>query len=530
MKLSAAVIESIRAELGAAGHGEKAAVVRRLSAAYGVSAATIYRAAGVGGTRRPRAKQRPEYRDWTRLAVRLAHKAPEPLPLDLAIEAGVETGVLPEEARTMPLPTARAIMRELGLVLKTRRTHRLHADYPMQAVLVDASTSEHLVAERLEGDEWVLKLHRRPWSASGYKNKPLKPHRMRVVVYALWDMCTGTVVSRYAVERGESALGAMEFLCWALAEEKDPRLVMHGVPDDLWSDQGPLAKNQAALDLIERLDINLVLGEPYQKARMGGVERSHRTRWSRFERALFLRDSETITLSELNARLVEFLVRENDQRPARTPIDGRRVSRTAAWTALVRAREVPLRALPENPIETMAREARKKIDANGLIRWDGVEYEAGGGWHDRWVIAHRAMDGSGDLAIVDEATEAKQVAKRYAARPYGEVRSAPKTPLDKLLEEPAPEGSADLWAPKNATDLVRFPSRTAEAAPLENPLNTDRLGSVEEAMRVFVSVYPHPLSPDNRALVVERIKEAGLSRRAVVELASALTTLNRRTA
>ena len=525
MKLSAAAIESIRAELEAVGHGEKAAVVRRLSAAYGVSAATIYRAAGVGGTRRTRAKHRPEYRDWTRIAVRVAHLSPKPLPLDLAIEGGVARGVLPAEAMAMPLPSARRIMRELGLVLTTRRTHRLHADYPMQALLVDASTSEHLVADRLQGDEWILKLHRRPWPASGYKNKPLKPHRMRVVVYSFWEMCTGLVVSRYTVERGESAFGAMESLCWALGEEKDPRLVMHGVPDDLWSDQGPFVKSDATRDLIERLDINLVVGEPYQKERMGGVERSHRTRWARFERALFLRSSETITLSQLNARLVEFLVRENDQRLSRTPVAGRNVSRSAAWTALVRAREVPLRALPANPIETMAREKRAKIDANGLIRWDGVEYEAGGGWHDRWVIARRAMDGSGDLAIVDEATEAKQVARRYVPRPYGEIRSAPKTPLEKLLEEPAPAGTADLYAPKDASDLVRFPARTAPAAPLENPLDTDRLGSVEEAMRVFGEFYPWPLSAANRAMVIQRIEASRLSRRAVTELAQSLTTL-----
>ena len=532
MKLSPAAVASIRAELVAAGHGERGGVVRRLAAAYGISTATVYRAAGCGGTGRPRAIGRPEYRDWTRIAVRLAHRAPgNPIPLDLAIEGGIEMGVLPAEAGAMPLPTARRIMRELGLVLRARRHQRLAADYPMQAVLVDASTSEHLVAERLEGEEWRLRLHRRPWSASGYKNKPLAAHRMRVVVYSLWEMCTGYTVSRYGVERGESAVGAMEFLCWALGTAKDPRLVVHGVPDDLWSDQGPLVRSDAARDLIERLDIALVTGAPYAKERMGGVERSHRTRWARFERALFLRESETITLSGLNARLVEFDVRENDLRPSRTPVGGRQVSRAAAWAALVRAREVPLRALPANPMETMAREKRAKIDGAGVIRWDGVEYEAGGGWHDRWVVARRKMDGSGDLAIVDEATEAKEIARAYARRPYGEVRGAPKTPLDRLLDEPAPAGGADLWRPPETEGLARFPGPgTAPAAPLENPLDADALESVEEAMRVFVSIYPHSLAPANRALVVERIERAGLSRRAVVEIASALTTLERRSA
>ena len=62
----------------------------------------------------------------------------------------------------------------------------------------------------------------------------------------------------------------------------------HGVPDDLWSDQGPLFKSSAARDLLNRLGIRLVTGEPYAKERMGGVERAHRHRWARFEGALFL--------------------------------------------------------------------------------------------------------------------------------------------------------------------------------------------------------------------------------------------------
>ena len=536
VNLTPSVTDSIRDELSRAPRGERCREAKRLAEFYGVSVATVYRAAKVEGTKRPRKAARPEYRDFVRTAVRIAHKPSgdipldEPLPFDLAIRAGVESGLLPPEAADMPLATAHRIRRELGLVVKPRRTHRLHADYPMQAVLVDWSSSRYLTVVRREGDDWLLKLHRKPWPASGYKNKPLGPDRMRLGVYGFWEMCTGLTLARYAVERGESAVGAMEAICWAFEEKDDPRLVMHGKPDDLWSDLGPLANSSPAKDLIERLDIHLALpGEGYQKERMGGVERSHRTLWARFERTLFARGVETILLSELNARLVEFLV-ENAKRPSRTRVNGRRMNRSAAWTALVRAREIPLERFPENAIETMAREARKKIDRNGIIRWDGVEYEAGGGWHDRWVIAHRAMDGSGDLAIVDEATEAKQSAKPYAGRRYGEIRSAPKSELEQLLAEPFPEVKADLYAPKDARDLAGIPAKTTAAAPLENPLDTDRLSSLDEATQLFVSVYPHPMPPEVWALVVERIEESGRSRRAVLEIASGLNRLPRRSA
>ena len=529
MPLAAPAVECIRAELGAAAHGERRAVVRRLADAFGVSPSSIYRAARVHGAARARDVARPEYRRWVPIAVALVHQAPKPIPLDVALRAGIERGLLPAEAARMPIATAYRVAREMGLVVRPRLHRRLHADYPMQAVLMDWSSSEHLVAERPVGDDWLLKLHRRPWSAGGYKNKPLKPHRMRVGVYALWEMCTGYVTARYAVERGESALGAMEFLCWALAEAEasDPRHVLHGVPDDLWMDGGPFAKSAPMRDLVGRMGIATPPAPPYQKTRMGGVERSHRTRWSRFERALFLRARQTILLSELNARMVEFTVTENARRVSRTEVPGRPgVSRTAAWVALTRARETPLRRLPERPMETLAHERRCWIDAAGVIRWGGVEYEAAGGWHDRWVVARRALDGSGDLALEDEATEAKQVARRYAPRPYGAIRTGPKTPLDRLLEAGGPDVDADVWAPASAANVARLPARVAApAAPLANPLDTDRLSGPAEAMRVFSEVYPWPLSAANRALVVQRIEVSGCSRRAVVALAQSLTTI-----
>lgn len=530
--LSDAVKKEIAAHLAAAPHGDRVAAAERLAQRYGVSRATIYRVAKRGGTPRERQPERPEYRDWTRIAVALAHSPDvgEPLPLDLAIEAGIDSGDLPPEAADMPIPTAYRLARQIGLTKQRRRSHRLDADYPMQAVLIDYSTSKFLLADREDGDDWILRLHRRPVPASGYKNRPLREHRKRVGVYALWDMCTGCVVARYVVSSGENALDALDFLCWALAQDKDPRLVLHGVPDDLWSDLGPLARSDAAADLLERLNIALVTGKPYAKERMGGVEVSHKTRWRRFERALFLRGSDTIRLSALNDRLTEFMVREN-ARPARTKVDGRHRSRAAAWMELTNRRPAdnPLCKLPPNAMQTLVREERRKLDVNGIIRWDNVEYECAD-WHDRWVIARRAIDGSGDLAIEDEATGEKRLARRYERRPYGTIRQSPASPLEQLLGDKAGrKANADIYAPKTATgaaNVTQLPPRSAAAAPLENPLSGgDRCRDLDEAMRLFTSIYQWPLSAANRALVIERITEAGLSRQAVTALAQELRAL-----
>ena len=528
-----AVKAEIVAAMTAAPRRDKRATAERLARLYRVHPSTIYKVSKRGGAPRKRQPLRPEYREWTRLAWTLANPPDlgQPLPLDLAIEAGVEGKLLPPEAAAMPVSTAYRLAVEMGLKARPKRTHRLHADYPMQAVQVDYSTSQYLLAERQDGDDWILKLHRRPVPASGYKNRPLSPHRQRVGVYALWDVCTGYVVERYIVSRGENAADALDFLCWALGQDKDSRLIMHGVPDDLWTDLGPLARNEAAADLLGRLGIALVTGEAYAKERMGGVERTHRTRWSRFERALFLLNTQTIRLSELNARCVKYTVRENEGRACRTPVGDRPASSAAGWTALTnrRPKDNPLRRLPDNPMETLTREVRRKIDVNGIVRWGGVEYEVAD-WHDRWVTARRAVDGSGDLTVEDEVDGEKRTAVRYAARPYGVIRSSPPSELQNLQAQPLPFTGADIYAPSGAgeqpSNVVPIPARSAPAAALENPLaGGDRCRDLGEAMRLFTSIYPWPLSPDNRALVVEQIEAAGLSREAITTLAQAMLEL-----
>lgn len=528
--LSEAAVALVLEALAAAPPGGRTAAVREAASRFGVSAATVYRAVG-GGSARRRAPGRPEYREWVRIAVALAHRAPKPAPLDVALRAAVAGGDLPPAAAAMPLGTAYRVARELGLGPAARRTPRIAAEWPMQAVLVDASTSAHLVVDRRADpgdDDPPVALHRPPTPAGGYKNKPLPADRRRLLVYGVWDLCTGCVRSRYAAARGESALDAVAFLCWALAEHEDRRVVMHGVPDDLWSDQGPLAHSAAARDLIERLGVNLVLGAPYAKTRMGGVERAHRTRWGRFERGLFLgRRPAALRVSDLNARLLEFEVEENGRRPARTPVDGRVLSRTAAWTALARRRPAarPLRRLPADPLETLAAETRRRVDRGGLVRWGGRVYESP--WHDRTVVARRAVDGGGDIALEDEATGERCVARLYRPRPYGEVRTGARTPLERLAASPASAAlaGADPWAPAaGPARVVPLPAPAAPAAPLPNPLpaGAARCRDLAEAWRVFGEVYPWPVPPGLRARIEGRFAAAGLDREAVAALAQEL--------
>ena len=528
--LSKAARAAIAEKLGQTPVGERGPVIAELAQTFDVSVATVYRAGDIGGTPRPRKKTHPGHREWVRVGVAWERRAPEGASLDLAIEAAVQAGDLPEAALQMPLKTAERIRRELGLLPAPQRTHRLHADYPMQATLFDASTSKYLVVDRDAGfgDAARLKLHRKPTPSSGYKNKPLPADRRRLVGYAVWDMCTGAVRSRYTVSRGENAADSARFLCWALARSDDRRVVLHGVPDDLWVDQGSLIKAALTRDLLERLDIDPVVGLPYVKSRMGGVERSHRTRFKRFESTLFWRASDTITLGELNDRLAEFEIRENGEKLSRTRVDGRLCTRAQAWVALVNRRPAdnPLHELPDRPAATLAREGRRRIDNNGIIRFHGVEYESTD-WHARWVVVHQALDGTGDLTITDARTKEKRIARRYRRRAYGEIRAAAAAPLDKLVAADAARDDrkhADVYAPAAAAkNVVPLPARTAPARPLENPLGGgNACRDLDEAMALFVSLYPHALTSAQHGRVKARIEAAGLDRQAVVDLANDL--------
>lgn len=527
--LSEAARAAIVEKLGQTPAGERGDAIAELAQTFDAHPATIYRAASLGGAPRPRKKD-PELRKWTRIAVAWRQRVPGGAPLDLAIEAAVAAGELPEAAlRPSFVKTAERIRRELGLQEQPARTHRLHADYPMQAILFDASTSKHLVVDKNAGfgDATRLKLHEKPTPSSGYKNKPVPADRRRVIGYALWDMCTGIVRSRYTVSRGENAVDSIKFLCWALARSDDRRVVLHGVPDDLWVDQGSLIKAAVTRDLLERLDINTVVGPPYAKARMGGVEGSHKTRFKRFESTLFWRGSDAITLGQLNARLAEYEIRES-QRLSRTRVDGRLCTRTQAWVALTnrRADDNPLHELPERPAETLAREGNRRIDNNGIIRFHGVEYESTD-WHARWVVVHQALDGSGHIVLTDvnDRTE-KRTARRYAPRAYGEIRAAAATELAKLVAADAERKDrkhADVYAPDAAAKSpAPWPARTAPARPLENPLDgADRCRDIDEAMALVVAHFGRiPRGEHSRVRAL--VERTGLDRQAVIALAQTL--------
>jgi len=523
--------------------GHKTAVIERAAQQFGVSAATLYRrlnAAGHRGPGRDRTPDHPEYREWAGVLAIMMAKAPKgAIPLDLCVEVATTkdpvTGeqMLPTQAAKVPLGTYRRILREGGFRQEKKRTRKLHADHPNQAWQFDASTSEYLtVGAPTEDGDRILKLYHRPDRAGkGYKNKPLGPDRLRLVYYGVWDMCTGYRYARAVSALGESGLDAMEFLCGAFERRDDLRDPMHGLPIDLWVDQGPLTKYAATRDLLRRLAINTIEGKPYQHTRQGGIESGWRTIWRRFELSLFLlgRQGEpyTTTVSALNARLAEFFCGDWNTRPCRNDPT---ISRRDAW---VRGMNLVggARLCPQHPLETLATEVRRTLDSSGCFQWENITYEVER-WHGIQVIARRALDDSGRVIVEHPDTGERLQAATHQPIPYSEFRGKqPQLPIERAATAGAKiKTGVDPFAPaaNAATNVVSLPPRAKPAAELPDPLEAGAYASLDAAMTAFHQCYPYPLSIDNRRLIEARVQDAGLRKDAVRELALTLTHIGTR--
>jgi hypothetical protein len=377
-----AQIASALADCTAALPGGKTATADRWAKALGISRATLYRhfrAEGKRGPERARDPAKPEYRDWAKVVMCQVAKAPTgTIPTGLALEScflpNPETGevLLPPSAQAMPLATCRRILaEELGARQTKRRTRRLHARRANEVWLIDASTSNVLTVEKeLDDGDYLLRLWRNPFPASGYKNKPLGPDRLRLIYYGIWEMHTGYKLARPTVARGETGIDVMEFMVYAMSRREDPRDPLHGVPEHLWSDRGPLVNGAATKDLLERLEIDVPPRPPYAKEAMGGIEQVWRRMWESFEASLFLHAPLTgrveFRLSQILARLSEYLARENARKSRSDPS----LSRADHWIRAIN-RQGGAKLCPPDPIETLASEKRCKVDQSGVIRWRG---------------------------------------------------------------------------------------------------------------------------------------------------------------
>jgi len=545
-KIRPSLLAKMYHELQALGHGDKTEQAKKMADLHKISVAKLYRQFSTAGlserTLRKSEAEKPEYREWVAMVMALALKTRDGKPVAMvdALPAAVQAGLVPPEALKVNINTFHRIAREMGFRDTQGKVNRLAADYAHQAVLFDASTSGYFsVVKELEDGDYLLRLNKRPHA--DYKNKPVGKERLRVIVYSFWEIFSGYQWATYTAAKGENGYDAMAAFIQFCEPKNDSRDPVQGLPEQFWADQGPIAKLGASVDLITRLGVEINKGRPYEKERMGGVERTHRSRWSfertfymallnappaagegEAERALTPAEKGEITLSELNARCAAHRARLNSYKARWNPTK----TKLQAWqlSASERARaDNPIRRLPENAIETMATEVRRRVGRDGVFTWDNQFYEVADGIHSRWVMARRSLEEPGKVVVEDIETGKRFQTTPFQPRKLGEYRAFPKSIVQEAKEIGAELSVASPYASEAAPNVLAFPPRTAEPAHLPNPLEAGKYNTLGEALRAFMEWHGMPTFaadyPEEFDTAVELIQDNGLNKEYVRTLA-----------
>lgn len=446
-------------------HGSKGAVLAERLPLLGMTAATFHRQRarmGFRTERKPRS-DRGRVREadraaWVEQVMALKYstiKGVRSLATEDAVRLAVQWGRVPAAAAAMPLGTINRIAREHGLLPTPRRESRFEAPWANYMHQVDASGSEHFFPKRAAGTDWVLGV--RPGQL---KNKE-KLENLRVWCWGLADDFSGARMARYVVSPGESALDGIKFLqwCWEKNPEHHP---LEGIPDNLYMDNGALAKTKAFRRFVGEIGVNVITHEPYRPMATGKVESGWKDQWKRFE-ALFLRGPARrrkeweISLTELNQELARFR-RESNRRAHRRLS----ASKEGAWLASVRDRGGVVSIAP-GAWGTIFRDTSRTLDAAGCFDLDGRVWQVKDIWSRRVLVYVGFLDGQ--VIVEDPRDGRKYPAVEFAPKVAGEYRGAPKSELEELLERTVaehPEPRRVTWREDEAADNVVHLVRSKE--------------------------------------------------------------------
>ena len=517
MELLSTVVEQVRNDWMFAPYGDKSGVIKRWATLLKCSYQALYKKLGIGRKRKgERLIENIEY--YAGIVAQIKKKPPENMGeiiTENAIRIGIESGRIPEEMKDR-VSTIDRVMREAGFTQRQRRIQRYQAEYPNQMHHIDASSSRCFYIKREVKDEngnvvdYVLRLHA---GKKGYKNKPV-PIRIRPWVYGLVDDYSGLCVARYVAAMGESAVDNLDFLMWAWSKNDDTPFF--GLPEKLKGDLGPMMRGPFAQEFFGRINVGIDPSMPENKESHGKIERPWRTIWRRFEMTYFAQpdwhDFE-ILLSEVNRQFYVFL----DEYNTMSHRYEKNLSRLQAW------RKISLFggavAIPETAFRTIFKRYERVVGADGCISIDNVLYEVKG-LHSARVNVYEGVF-EDKLIVEDKATGEKYEVEDFRPNPLGVFTGHKETPHQKAVKAAKDlEVSNTLYsAGKEAGKVKMLPTRVKRTVTVEDPLCVDAYGSLDAALRDFVSISGLRLDNENREAIRDLIMENGLKREFVKDLA-----------
>lgn len=287
----AAYLQALQAELAAAPHGGKSAIVERAAAELGLSVPSVHRwlkehmGRDTGRKRRADAGTR-EVSDADLQAISAALMATfrrtgnRIMSFDTAVDMLRDNDVI-----TTPLSASR-----LATVLMERGLHPSQLTRPEPAIeqrslhpnhvwQVDASVC---VAYYLSNATGLQVMDEEKF----YKNKPANLTRVqqeRLIRYTLADHYEHELLTRYYLG-SECAAHLTEFLIWAMAPKEGH--IVHGVPFICQMDMGSANTSAMTRNLLERLDVRVIVHERHNSRANGSVEKGHHIVEREFESGL----------------------------------------------------------------------------------------------------------------------------------------------------------------------------------------------------------------------------------------------------
>lgn len=364
-------------ELSAAVNGSRALVLERYQGMSGLSTQQLYKVAKNNGwaTGRKARKDKGMLKsgltiEQVEFIAALMYETGREnkgtiMPVERAIQIAEDNGII-EGGQVSPA-TMNRILRERLISRDHQSKEEPHTEmrslHPNHVHLFDASVC---IQYYLRNGKLAM-IDERDF----YKNKPenFAKIKTRLLRYVLVDHFSGLFFFRYYNTTGETQENLWNFLKEAWAHKGNEKFPFRGVPLLMLMDTGAANKSHAIVNFLNRLEVEIPKGLPYNPRRQGAVETTHNIIEEWFESGLRIQPA--TSAEEMNLWADDFMAwHQATKKHTRTDMP-----RTACWMLI---KQDQLRELPSDDIlqDLFANpEEERTVDGTYSISFRGKEYQ-----------------------------------------------------------------------------------------------------------------------------------------------------------
>ncbi len=346
-----------------------------------------------------------------------------------------------------------------------------------------------------------------------------------LMLFSVVDDRSGVSYQEYRCVYGEDAESALRFLYNAMASKSLEGLVLHGIPEMIYMDNGPVAKSGVFKRVMEGLGVRIQTHIPDGKDRRrktarskGKVERPFRTIKEAHETLYHFHKPENE--AEANLWLQQYLIKYNER--------GHRSedhSRAEDWLTNLKAEGLQEMCSWDKFCSFAREPERKKVDSNARIKVDGSEYEVAPDLAGQAVILWWGLFDN-ELFVEYEGLKYGPYSQVGGPIPLHKYRKFKKTKSEERadrIEDLANKLGLPRAAITGEPELVKAVDNAKPSKPTV-PFPADRLGEVTEfpnailAKLAIAHYFGKPLGslPDDDRCFIVQVLEKTLNKHEVM--------------